>query len=431
MTAGGNNSNNYRWVILVSATFGLVISNGMAISGIPVFYKPIQTELVQAGVIAADAAQTFIARASVLAFLMSGLFSFVGGWLLRRVKIKRLVVFGTILLGAGFVIHAMAESVGLIYFARFLMGTSLGFVGVTPSVILVSRWFGQRKGMALGILLTGTSIGGFLMPMFFAKLVEAYQWRTAMLIVSGMAWVILLPICLLMIREPAGLVSVPEDVAGPGLSFEQALRSSQFWLFAVAAALIFYTIFVTTQQFILYLQGPTIGLSLALASMWQSILFALSVSGKSAAGVLSDRFTSSRLTLVSTAMMFVSTMALLIAGAPLVFLILYGLGYGATFVLLQRLVAEYFGRRDYERILGAITMIEIVGGVAGGIVTGYLADRAGGDYTTAFYVMTLVTAAAFFCMLALKVLQGRSVVDASFAGDERSDNETAPAVEIV
>jgi len=431
MTAGGNNSNNYRWVILVSATFGLVISNGMAISGIPVFYKPIQTELVQAGVIAADAAQTFIARASVLAFLMSGLFSFVGGWLLRRVKIKRLVVFGTILLGAGFVIHAMAESVGLIYFARFLMGTSLGFVGVTPSVILVSRWFGQRKGMALGILLTGTSIGGFLMPMFFAKLVEAYQWRTAMLIVSGMAWVILLPICLLMIREPAGLVSVPEDVAGPGLSFEQALRSPQFWLFAVAAALIFYTIFVTTQQFILYLQGPTIGLSLALASMWQSILFALSVSGKSAAGVLSDRFTSSRLTLVSTAMMFVSTMALLIAGAPLVFLILYGLGYGATFVLLQRLVAEYFGRRDYERILGAITMIEIVGGVAGGIVTGYLADRAGGDYTTAFYVMTLVTAAAFFCMLALKVLQGRSVVDASFAGDERSDNETAPAVEIV
>jgi len=431
MTAGGNNNNNYRWVILVAATAGLVISNGMAISGIPVFYKPIQTELVGAGVIAADSAQTFIARASVLTFLMSGVFSFVGGWMLRRVKVRTLMVFGTVLLGAGFVIHAVAESASLIYLSRFLMGTSLGFVGVTPSVILVSRWFGRRKGMALGILLTGTSIGGFLMPTFFAKLVEAYQWRTAMLIVSGMAWLILLPICLVAIREPAGFVSDSDDVAGAGLSFEQALRSPQFWLFAIAAALIFYTIFVTTQQFILYLQGPTIGLSLAVASLWQSILFALSVSGKSAAGVLSDRFTSSRLTLVSTAMMFVSTLALLVAGAPLAFLILYGLGYGATFVLLQRLVAEYFGRQDYERILGAITMIEIVGGVAGGTITGYLADRAGGDYTNAFYVMTLVTAGAFFCVLALKVLQKRSEADASFLGTDRSDNETASAVEII
>jgi MFS family permease len=100
-------------------------------------------------------------------------------------------------------------------------------------------------------------------------------------------------------------------------------------------------------------------------------------------------------------MMFASTLVLLVAGAPFAFLIIYGLGYGATFVLLQRLVAEYFGNRDYARILGTITMIEIFGGVIGGRITGYLADRAGGDYSTAFYVMIGVTAAAFICMLAL------------------------------
>ena len=105
--------------------------------------------------------------------------------------------------------------------------------------------------------------------------------------------------------------------------------------------------------------------------------------------------------------MFLATLVLLFAGAPLAFLVLYGLGYGATFVLLQRLVAEYFGQRDYARILGTITMIEIFGGVLGGRVTGYLADRSGGDYGSAFHVMIGVTAIAFLCMAALNVMSAR------------------------
>src|SRR5206468_7477549 len=118
---------------------------------------------------------------------------------------------------------------------------------------------------------------------------------------------------------------------------------------------------------------------------------------------------SSKIMLWSTGLMFASTIVLLAAGAPLVFLILYGLGYGATFVLLQRLAAEYFGRRDYGRILGTITMIEIFGGVIGGHITGILADRAGGDYTNAFHVMIGVTVAAFICVLLLNLRRRSSL----------------------
>jgi len=223
-----------------------------------------------------------------------------------------------------------------------------------------------------------------------------------MLIVSGFVWLILLPLVAIFVRDPAEIEAVENKPALTGSTFGGALRSPQFWLFAAAAALVFYTIFVTTQQFILYLQSPRIGLSLTVASYLQSILFALSITGKSAAGILSDKFSSGRVTLVSTAMMFASTLVLFLASAPLAFLIIYGLGYGATFVLLQRLAAEYFGRRDYGRILGTITMIETLGGVVGGGITGYLADAAGGDYSTAFYVMIFVTAAVFVLMLALE-----------------------------
>lgn len=411
----------YRWIILVVATLGLVISNGIAISGIPVFSKPIQSEFVEKGIIAADNAQTFIANASIITFLMSGVFSLVAGWALTRISLRHSMIAGAVMLGVAMVLHSRAESVLIVYLARFLMGAALGFVGVTPSVILVSNWFGKKKGTALGILLTGTSIGGFLMPVVFSKIIELYQWRAALLIVSLFVWIILFPLIVFVVRRPEEPSSDPLPVMSSGLTLSEALRTKQFWIFSVAAALVFYTIFVATQQFILYLQSPKIGLSLSIASAWQSILFGLSVTGKTAAGFLSDRFSANRITLWSTAMMLASTFVLLLAGAPFGFLLLYGLGYGATFVMLQRLVSEYFGDRDYARILGTITMIEIFGGVVGGRLTGYLADKSGGDYSTAFYAMVAVTAAAFFCMLALNFLRtGRVPSNASLSSLDRS-----------
>ena len=396
----------FRWLILAIATSGLIISNGLAIGGIPVFSTPIVKEFVENGVVQSEHSQSFLANASIITFLMSGIFSLVGGWLLAKIGIRTSMIVGCALLGFGFIIHSQAETVSLVYFSRFLMGASLGFVGVTPSVILISRWFGRQKGAALGILLTGTSLGGFIMPLVFAKMIEMLQWRTAMLAASLFVW-LLFPLIAFFVRWPAFHEEASVSARLSGITLSDALRTPQFWIFSAAAALVFYTIFVTTQQFILYLQTPAFGLSLTIASAWQSILFGLSVTGKSAAGFLSDRFSPNRITLWSTALMFLATLVLLFAGAPFAFLVLYGLGYGATFVLLQRLVAEYFGQRDYARILGTITMIEIFGGVLGGRITGYLADRSGGDYGSAFNVMIGVTAIAFMCMAALNVISTR------------------------
>src|SRR5437870_5510590 len=101
--------------------------------------------------------------------------------------------------------------------------------------------------------------------------------------------------------------------------------------------------------------------------------------------------------------LFASTLVLLslTANNAMLFLIPFGLGYGGIFVLLQRLTADYFGLREYGKILGTITLIEIIGATIGGRVTGYLADRAGGDYTTAFYGVIVAAAIAFACAGAL------------------------------
>ena len=152
-------------------------------------------------------------------------------------------------------------------------------------------------------------------------------------------------------------------------------------------------------------------MSLQTASWLQSILFAVSICGKSLGGFLSDRFTSTRIMLYCGALMFLSTLVLLglTAENALLFLVPFALGYGGTFVLLQRLASDYFGMKEYGKILGTIVMIEIAGSVVGGRVTGYLADRAGGDYTVAFYGVIVVTAGVLFCTVLLNLMYRRNL----------------------
>ena len=410
----------YGWVIVAVATLALVVSNGLSIGGIPVFYRSIREDLVAGGSVAAANAESFVAFGATLTFFFAGVLSPAAGWLIQRFRLKTLMVAGCVLLGGALVAHALTSSPYVVYAARTVMGVSLCLVGVLPSIVLVSNWFVRRRGLALGILLTGTSIGGVVIPQIATPLIAAYGWRTAMIAVSMLVWVVLLPAVLLLVKDrPAEIGAQPDgeasattasvSAASTGLTLAQALRTPLFWTLALCAAAVFYPIFVSTQQFIL--QAAKIGLSPQQASFGLSSLFFVSVLGKFLFGWLSDRFPPTRVMLACCLVMFASTLVLLnlTASTIFAFLIPFGFGYGGTFVLLQRIAADYFGNRDYPKILGVLIVIETVGASIGGLVTGRMADAAGGDYTKAFYAVIAVSGFAFLLTVVLELLSRRRI----------------------
>jgi len=410
----------YGWVIVAVSTLALVVSNGLSIGGIPVFYKPMREDLVAAGSVAAANAESFVAFGATLTFFFAGVLSPIAGWLIQRLRLKTLMVAGCVLLGGALVAHALTSSPYVVYAARTVMGVSLCLVGVLPSIVLVSNWFVRRRGLALGILLTGTSIGGVVIPQIATPLITAYGWRTAMIAVSMLVWLVLLPAVLLLVKDrPGDIGALPDgeaaassasaSAATSGLTLAQALRTPLFWTLALCAAAVFYPIFVSTQQFIL--QAAKIGLSPQQASFGLSSLFFVSVLGKFLFGWLSDRFPPTRVMLACCLVMFASTLVLLnlTASTIFAFLIPFGFGYGGTFVLLQRIAADYFGNRDYPKILGVLIVIETVGASIGGLVTGRMADAAGGDYTKAFYAVIAVSGFAFVLTVMLEILSRRRI----------------------
>src|SRR4051812_7751166 len=83
-----------KWAIVAVSTLALVVSNGLAIGGMPVFSNEIKAEFLAAGYISRDDAETFLANGANLTFFMSGVFSLIGGWLLPRFRIKPLMIVG-------------------------------------------------------------------------------------------------------------------------------------------------------------------------------------------------------------------------------------------------------------------------------------------------------------------------------------------------
>lgn len=413
----------YGWIILAIATLALIITNGLTIGGIPVFYKWIREEFVTSGAVDATRAESFIAFGATLTFLLAGASAPFAGWLIQRFPLRRLMIWGCFILGIALLIHSQAASPTTVYLARILMGISLSFVGVLANVLLVSNWFVRKRGIALGILLTGTSFGGFLIPQITNPLIQSYGWRTAMILVSLINWTILLPAVIFLVKNlPSDLGLFPDgDVPDTneknevkeitGLTLSEAVKTPVFWIFALSSALIFYPIFVISQQFILYLQTPKIGLDAQQGAFALSMLFLSTVVGKSLFGFLSDIMSPTLVITMCCAVMFFSSLILLSLNASnaYFFLLPFGTGYGGTFVLIQRLVADYFGNRDYPKILGVIVVVETTGGAVGGILTGRLADLAGGDYTEPFYLVIGVTAFALLLTIMLNLIVGKKM----------------------
>ena len=265
----------------------------------------------------------------------------------------------------------------------------------------------------MGIVLTGTSFGGVLVPIVARPLITSYGWRAAMLAVSAIVWVALLPAVLIFVRSRRVENADDPDEAGEvsGLTLFEALSTTRFWIFALCAAAIFYPIFATSQQFILHIQkSPSIAVDAATASVAQSFLFATSVGGKFIFGWLSDRLATTRVMLMCCGVMFLATLLLLgfmSAGTVFLFLVPFGLGYGGTFVILQLLAVEFFGLRDIGRIIGALTVVETLGAAIGGAITGRLASAYGGDYTVAFYGVTIAAGIALVSVLILNSIASR------------------------
>ena len=76
-------------------------------------------------------------------------------------------------------------------------------------------------------------------------------------------------------------------------------------------------------------------------------------------------------------------------------MVLFGLGWGGLYTMLQLLTIENLGLRAAGKILGTITVLDAIGGGLGIWLTGLLYDRTG-SYQLPFAVLVVLITLAMF-----------------------------------
>jgi MFS family permease len=406
------NPKNYRWVILFFCFLTITFTNGLTLGGLYVFEEEIIKSLSL--ITGQDVLRADLKLRDALTLWSTAAFGFFSGMLADKVGVKKLMVSGLLILTATFYYYSMAQSLSDMYILHVLMGLVLCISGMIVNVILISKWFNNSRGLAIGILLAGTSVGNGLFPQLNTYLLTLGDWREVM------TWLSFIPLCyipflLVIIKDsPEDLIKEREErnqefsksnMQG-GLTLVEALSTRNFWLLSLMAFCSFYSILAMTGHVFLLMREENYAPQIAATGV--SIIFFGGFIGKVLSGKLAEIVGRKIVLLTGVGVMLIGSIFIVLAlffKDPVyiwIGLALYGTGWGGLYTLIQLLTADLFGIIALGKIMGVINILDTIGGGLGPYITGVLYDVTQG-YLMPFLLISVLLIVAFISSSMLKI----------------------------
>ena len=366
----------YGWVIVGAAMVVTCIGFG-AMFSLGVFLQPMSADT--------GWSRTGISTAALLNFLCMGIGSFVWGALSDRLGTRVVVLLGGTLIGLGTVMASRAATLGQF---QIFFGVVVGFAAgslYAPLTATTTRWFTRNRSLAVALVSAGLGLGSTTTAPLARWIITNYDWRTAMLVIGDLAWLVIIPAALLVREPPASVTARLPGAAtaadDPGLTAGQALRTPQF----AAIAFTYFACCAAHSGPIFHMVTHAIdhGVPAMAAATVLSVAGLASLSGKILCGLVADRVGAKRVLLAGLALQAVAITFYLgtselwhFYGAALVF----GFAYGGVMPLYAILVREYFGARIMGTIFGAVGFVSTLGMALGPWAGGWLYDTLGGYF---------------------------------------------------
>src|SRR3954454_21713411 len=197
----------YAWARLF-ASLALMTLGGVAMYGVVVVLPAVQAEF---GVARADAALPY-----TLTMIGFGIGGILMGALADRFGVIVPVLLGALGLGGGMVLAGMSHSI--LQFA-LVHGVLAGLLGCSatfaPLVADTSLWFARRRGIAVGIVISGNYLAGAVWPPILQYFFDHVGWRATYVGVGIFCMVVMLPLALVLRRRAPALASATGGVHAP------------------------------------------------------------------------------------------------------------------------------------------------------------------------------------------------------------------------
>ncbi len=363
-------SSSYRWLMVAAGALLTCIALGAEFS-LAVYLPPMAE--------ATGWSRAGISGTMTIDFLAMGISAFGWGTLSDRIGPRLVALIGSVLIGAGQLLAARAQSLLMFQLCYGLMvGIGTGAI-YAPLMAAAANWFEERRGLAVALVSAGMGVAPMTVSPIARWLVSTHDWRWAMTAIAITAWTLMIPAAALLRRGETGASAPVQAGAAPAsMSLPQALRSLPFIVFAATfflccgahAGPIFHTMSYAIACGIAPMSAVSIYSLEGLAGLGGRLLF----------GLMADRYGAKRV-LVGGLFLQAAVIGLYVYARELfefyALAAVLGTAYGGVMPLYASLARDYFPARLMGGIMGAAAAVSSLAMALGPLIGGWVFDRYG------------------------------------------------------
>ncbi|MFA5400270.1 MAG: MFS transporter [Dehalococcoidia bacterium] len=324
--------------------------------------------------------------------IMLGMGALVIPWLINRFGPRKTLAIGGVVITVFCVLMAWMAQICVTIFGHsypvvywvicFFVGLGLSFSSVVPVQALVLLWFNVHRALALGLVLGGGAIGGFIYPQIVSNCIVSFgnDWRVGWYVIA-LACLAGAVIALIAVRNrpedlgqhPDGLSPQAEQTAVAharhrmvktyrtpiNWNFRDAVRTRALWLIVGATGLIYFLWQAVLTQTPAHMLDrgflPTDPQLIFHPAFIYGLILACSIIGRLSISFLGEKIETRYLIAIAGFSLLVGGVLFTIASkdtlwAVYIFPLLSGFGFGAAYVATPLIVGNYFGAAHFPSI---------------------------------------------------------------------------------
>jgi predicted MFS family arabinose efflux permease len=381
------------WLVPLGGALGLIVGNGpISVFAFGVFIGPLESEF--------GWSRASLGIAIALCALLSAITLPFVGLLMDKFGVRRPMAIAICLFALNVAVIGQSATLPMFIALTALAGVTGAAQSPIGYVKSVASYFDRRRGLAIGIAMSGIGIGAALVPQYAHWLIASFGWRVGYMGLGIAIMAVALPSVLFLIREPVG-DRTPGGAGGkaaPGMTLSEAVRLRAFWSIALAVLLVS----IVVNGAIVHVVPLLVERGWSPGSATKVLVAAgvAGVAGRILAGYLMDKFFAAY---VATGF-FASAIAgiyLLASDANAVLgMVAIGLALGAEVDMIGFFASRYFGLKRFGQLYGVLFAIFTIGAGLGPLLLGTLYTHLH-SYEAGFWTCGIGLAAAIVCVLML------------------------------
>jgi OFA family oxalate/formate antiporter-like MFS transporter len=343
--------------------------------------------------------------------------SIAGAYLTSKIGYRIQSFIGAILIGVGIILSSQINDFyELLLLFGFVFSLGSAFVVISATALSV-KWFVRKRGLAVGIMASGSGFGTFLVPPIVEYLMgRTSDWRSAFLVV-GSSFLVLLIAASMFMQTPEEVRLKPygwnelSDLQREDLrdyTLKEALKTRKFWM-------MYSMFFLGTVGATIFLAeaDPFVsiyGLNGEVAAVAIGFFGAGSLISRLVTGPLSDRL-GDRVALFSSflpELIGLAALPFIVDNLALFFAAAFGIGfgYGGFLATLIALAGNLFGSKWTQNIWAVMETGYGFGGLIGPIAAGIFFDSFN-NYTGIIEISAIGVFVALILVLSFSRGQAR------------------------